>query len=140
MADNDDVSRAPNGDAAPTEPTRPVLPPDSAAAAAAPQPVLRQRWRDRAWSFRAMLAVALATLLLGGIVGGIVVAVADDDHDDHPRMGHWGPGMRVPPGWREPRRFDEGGPRWRWEDGPRQPDSSTAPFEQPSPSTPSPSE
>ena len=139
MADNDDVSGAPDGDAAPTERTRPVLPPDpateAAAAPMAPQPVLKPRWRDRVWSFRAVLAVALATLLIGGIVGGTIVAVADDDRDDHQRMGPWGPGGQMRPGWREPRRFDDGGPRWRWDDDPDNPMDP----QRPSPSPPSPS-
>src|SRR5689334_9554610 len=71
---NDRVSGSPD-DAMPTEVTRPVLPPDPATgpgtdpAATASVPALKERWRDRVWSFRAMLAVALATLVLGGIVG-----------------------------------------------------------------------
>ena len=145
MADNDEVSGSPDHDAAPTEETRPVLPPDLApeamAAAAAPQPVLKTRWRDRAWSFRAMLAVALATLVLGGVAGGTIVAVAGDDNDDHGHfwMGPGGPGERMP-GWNGPRQFKDGGPKWQWNDGPQPPDGGTTPYGQPSPPTPSPSE
>jgi len=97
-------------------------------------PVLKTRWRDRAWTFRSMIAVAIASLLVGGIAGGTVVAVSGDDHDRyHYRMGPWGPGMRVPPGWRNPRRFDDGGPRWRWDD--RAPDNPMNP-QPPSPTPP----
>jgi hypothetical protein len=142
MADNDEVSGSADRDAAP-EPTRPVLPPDPAAepGATAPAPVMKPRWRDRAWSFRAMLAVALATLLLGGIAGGTIVAAADDDHDQrHAWMGRGGPADRIPPGWRGPRHFQDGGPRWRWHDGPQPPDGDVTPDGQPSPPTPSPSQ
>ena len=142
MADNDEVSGSSDHDAAP-EQSRPVLPPDPAAepvGAVATAPVMKPRWRDRAWSFRAMLAVALATLLLGGIAGGTIVAVADDDHDQrHVWMGPGGPGKRIPPGWRGPKRFEDGGPRWRWHDGPPPPDGNVTPYGQPSPPTPSPS-
>ena len=156
MAEDDDVSGSPGGnaggsaegsagdDATTPEETRPVLPPDPASATphATPHPVLVTRWRDRAWSFRAMLAVALATLVIGGIAGGTVVALADDD-DEHGHfwMGPGGPDDGMPPGW-GPRHYRDGGPKWRWDDGtPDGPDmmpyggQPTAP----SPLTPSPS-
>ncbi len=109
MSDNDDVPGSPDRDAEPVEdavsspsddaaPTaaQPVIPAEPAA------PVLKTRWRDRAWSFRAMLAVALATLLIGGLAGGTVVAAAGHDHDRHGRfmMGPGGPGRGMPPGLR----------------------------------------
>jgi hypothetical protein len=148
MAENDDASGTPTNDPPTSADHRPVLPPDPAAAAtpAPAAPVLRTRWRDRAWSFRAMLAVALATLLIGGFAGGTVVALADDGrdhHDHHHRMGPWGPGDAMPP-WRRdhgPRRFGgDGGPQWRWDDGPRPPGEGTSPFTEPPPPTPSPAE
>jgi hypothetical protein len=136
MADNDDVSG--DQDATPPEETRPVLPPDPAAdptvATTAPAPVMKARWRDRAWSFRDMVAVALATLVLGGIGGGTIVAVADDDNDGHFRMGPGGSGERMP-GWRGPNQFQDGGPNWQWKDGPQPPDGQpSAPTPTPSPS------
>lgn len=126
MADNDDVSDGPDGD--------PVAPPE------APGPVLKTRWRDRAWSFRAMIAVALATLLIGGLAGGTVVAMADDDHDGRRihRMGPWGPGAQLPPGWRH-RHFNDGSPQWRWNDGPQPPDDMLTPSPRPEPPSASPS-
>jgi len=148
MAEDDDVSGSPESSAEDdtTTPgdTRPVLPPDPAQAAPpptpqpTPQPVLVTRWRDRAWSFRAMLAVALATLVIGGIAGGTVVALADDD-DEHGHfwMGPGGPDDGMPPGW-GPRHYRDGGPKWRWDDGP-QDNPKMMPYGQPSPPTPSPS-
>jgi len=133
MAENDDVPGTPEDDArTPVEPAAdrtsaagPVLPPDPAVAT----PVLKTRWRDRAWTFRAMLAVAAASLVIGGITGGLVGAAVDDDHDDGYRMG---PGMRMPPGWR-----NHDGPHWRWRDGP--PPPGLTPYGGPSTPAPSPS-
>ena len=144
MADNDDVPGSPDHDTTP-EQTRPVLPPDPAVeptpARTAPAPVMKARWRDRAWTFRDLVAVALATLLLGGIAGGTLVAVADDDHDHrHFRMGPGGPGERMRPDWGGPRQFHDGGPQWRWKDGPRPPEGDLTPDQQPTAPTPSPSQ
>jgi len=139
MADDDNVSGTPDGGEAPTEETAQV-PLDAPQPAA--QPVLVTRWRDRAWSFRAMIAVALATLLIGGIVGGTIVAVADDGNDGHSRflMRPGGRADRMPPGWRHGPRFQDGGPMWRWNDGPQPPDGNVTPYGHPAPPTPSPSE
>jgi hypothetical protein len=151
MAEKDEVSGKPSGDATPPDPAspsagssdtdspddgRPVLPPDpDQAAAPTTQPVLKTRWRDRVWSFRAMLAVAAATLVIGGVAGGSIVALADDGHDHHGRF--WtGPGDRVPPGWRDPRRFEDGGPRWHRDDGPQPPDGDVTPQPTPTPTPP----
>jgi hypothetical protein len=133
MAENDDVPGTPEDDATSGD-TRPVLPPDAPAPAPAPapQPILKTRWRDRAWSFQAMIAVALATLLIGGIAGGVIVAAASDD-DDHGHfwMGPGGPGGRMPPGMRE-HRFRDGGPRWQWND-PEPQDPPLTPYGVPTP-------
>jgi len=144
MADNDDVPGSPDRDAvaaedaAPTTPEEPTVAQPVASAEPARAPILKTRWRDRAWSFRAMLAVALATLLIGGIAGGVIGAAASGDRDDH-RIGRWGPGgpMMGGPGWRH-RHFNDGGPQWRWNDGPQPPD--VTPYGQPTPPSPSPSE
>jgi hypothetical protein len=135
------------GTGAPVEPTptttRPVIPPEAAATPAgapAAGPVLKTRWRDRAWSFRAMIAVALASVLVGGVAGGVIVAASGDDHErDQYRMGPWGPGGQMPPGWRGPRHFKDGGPRWHWDDDDMMPGQPLTPYGQPSPTTPSPS-
>ncbi|MBW8752058.1 MAG: hypothetical protein JF565_11625 [Propionibacteriales bacterium] len=149
MAEDDEVSGSPDHDAEATEQTRPVLPPDPAAepvattaTTGAPAPVMVPRWRDRVWSFRAMLAVALATLVLGGVVGGAIVAAAGDDNDDHGRfMGPGGRFERMPPGMRGPRQFHDGGPGWQWKDGPQPPGPDVTPYgapsTQPAPPTPS---
>jgi hypothetical protein len=136
MAENDDVSGTPEDEAPTPGDTQRVLPPDTPAAT--PQPVLKTRWRDRAWSFRAMLAVALATLVIGGIAGGAVVAATGGDDDDHGyfRMGPGGPGGRMH-GW-GPREFKDGGPQWRWNDG-QPPGPGLTPYGQQAPTTPLPS-
>jgi hypothetical protein len=85
--------------------------------------VLKTRWRDRAWTFRAMIAVALASLVIGGVAGGVIGAAAGRDDDrGHYLMGPWGPGMQMPPGWRGQGLGFGGdrGPGWRWNDGPQQ--------------------
>ncbi|HET6167250.1 MAG TPA: hypothetical protein VFE07_10510 [Marmoricola sp.] len=140
MADDENVAGTPHGDEAPTAATAPIIPTDTPAPATGP--VLVPRLRDRVWSFRAMLAVALATLLIGGIAGGAIVAVADDGNDGHSHflMGPGGRADRMPPGWRMPRRFKDGGPQWRWNDGPQPPGGELTPYGQPSPPAPSPSE
>jgi hypothetical protein len=80
----------------------------------APEPPAetRTRWRDRAFGFRGVVAVALATLILGGVGGAAIGVVASGDGHDHQgparlefrdgdRPTHGGPGMPgfgVPPG------------------------------------------
>jgi hypothetical protein len=135
MAENDDVPGSPDADVQPaTEPT-----PPPADTAAAPGPVLVTRWRDRAWSFRAMIAVALASLLIGGVGGSVLVAATDDDHDGHYRMGPYGPGGMMPPGMgrRMPRNGGPGGGYWQWQNGPNGPQDNTNP-EAPTPVLPTP--
>ena len=56
----------------------------------------KQRLRDRVWSFRALIAVALASVIMGGLGGAALANVAQDD--DERRLG---PGQ----GW-----FDREGP------------------------------
>jgi hypothetical protein len=93
--------------------SRPVLPPDPdlnptqalpadqsphqyADQTTAPPPPPRQRLRDRLWSFRAVIAVALASVIVGGL-GGAALAGVSDNGD----QGRFGPG---------PARFNRGGP------------------------------
>ena len=139
MAENDDITGSPDRDVTPPE--RPVA--DEPAPASQPvgagptttAPVLKTRWRDRAWSFRALLAVALAPLIIGGI-GGLVVGVAATHHDRHDGYHRMGPGGGMPPGWRMHR-----GPGWRWQEQPQQPQITPygAPGGSgPTPTTPSP--
>src|SRR5690349_6600304 len=100
MAENDDPTPdavepapAPEGEtAAQTAVTNEAVPP------AAAQP----KFTDRLWNFRAMVAVALAALLLGGGAGAAIAAVSHDDRGDrhHPgfmRFGD-GPGPYMGPG------------------------------------------
>jgi hypothetical protein len=107
MADNDDPVRT-GSDPEPTV-AHEATPEPAPAPTPAAAPVLKTRWRDRAWTFRAMLAVAAASLVIGGVAGGLIGAAVDDDHQ---RMERWGPGGRMPPGWQHH------GPQWRWDDGP----------------------
>jgi hypothetical protein len=56
------------------------------------------RLRDTVWNFRAMLGVAAASLLIGGLGGAGIVALASDDDGGRPErmsnFGGQGPGMR----------------------------------------------
>ena len=144
MADDESVPGTPEA-AVPPEPAS--EPPAAVEPVPAPAPVLKTRWRDRAWTFRAMLAVAAASLVIGGVAGGVIGATAggDDDHGDY-RMGPGGPGMKMPPGWRHrgPGFDGPGGPQWRWDEGPQQAPSMTpyggsTPSAPTTPSTPTPS-
>ena len=132
MAENENVTGRPAADDNGAETASgPTVPPE------AREPVLKTRWRDRAWTFRAMIGVALASLLVGGLAGGAVMAAADDGDDDrfrHHRMGPWGPEVDGPRGWRPhgPRGFEDRGPRWRWDDG-SEDDSPQQPTPSPSP-------
>jgi hypothetical protein len=75
-----------------------VLPPDEQ-----PRPQ-RPAFKDRLWSLRAVIAVALASVILGGL-GGAAIAAAGDDHDGRDKMMRFhrggGPGgpMGQQPGW-----------------------------------------
>jgi hypothetical protein len=55
----------------------------------------KQRLRDRLWSFRAMIAVALASVIVGGLAGAALGNVSDGND------GRFGPGQG---------RFQRGGP------------------------------
>ena len=69
-----------------------MLPPDQPAAPAKP------RFADRLWSLRALIAVALASVILGGL-GGAALANAGDHQDQRSRFGPGGPGARGPGGF-----------------------------------------
>jgi hypothetical protein len=98
------------------------------------EPVLKTRWRDRAWTLRAMIAVAAASFVVGGLLGGFIgAAVSHDDHPGEHRMRPWGPGHG-------PGGFQRG---WRWQ-GPGQPpgvapNTPNAPNAPNAPSAPAPS-
>ncbi len=56
-----------------------------------PRRGFRERYdalRERTWSFRSVVAVALATLIVGGLGGAAIGALVDDDHDDR-RQGRF---------------------------------------------------
>jgi len=134
MADNEDV-----GSPAPATGEPPI-------AATAPAAAASQiRWRDRVWSFRAMIAVALASLVIGGIGGVLVGGALGFVVGHHVDRYDMGPGMRGPgmhgPGWRGHDHGFGGGPGWRWDDGgPQGPltpyGGPTAPTPTPAPSSP----
>jgi hypothetical protein len=70
----------------PTVPVAPVEPPTAAERAAA-----QTRLRDHLFGLRALVAVAVAGVLLGGLAGfGINAATGGDGRDG--RMGRFGPG------------------------------------------------
>ncbi|HET6153206.1 MAG TPA: hypothetical protein VFE15_09620 [Marmoricola sp.] len=59
----------------------------------------KARLRDRVWSFRAMLAVGVATLLIGGAGGAGIVALADGGNDHGPQIGRFAGGPGGPGGF-----------------------------------------
>ncbi len=94
---------APLGAVPPHDPARPVpttyAPPG---AGAVPVPGRWERLRERAWSLRAVLAVALASVLLGSAGGAALASAAGGE--DAGRGGPGGPGGRHgfnggPPGF-----------------------------------------
>ncbi|MEP6817563.1 MAG: hypothetical protein ABI873_18660 [Marmoricola sp.] len=95
----------------------PVSQPQSSFAPATP--ALRQRFMDRLWGIKSMIAVALAAVVLGGL-GGAAIAKAGDGGDQGDRFGpgggHGGFDHRGGPG-----RFGEPGPGGFGQDGPGQP-------------------
>lgn len=96
MSQHDDPTPDPTPDPVDGPPAPVDLPP----APPAPAPVLKTRWRDRAFTLRAMVAVGLAGLVLGAGAGAGTALVANqDDGPDfrHQRMG--GPGEGGFPGW-----------------------------------------
>ena len=87
-----------------------------------------------------MLAVAAASLVIGGVAGGVIgAATAGDGDEGHYRMVPGGPGLKLPPGWRHrgPGFNGPGGPQWRWNDG-QQSGQQLTPYGGASPSTPGP--
>ena len=102
---------------------RPPLPPDRPPVAEGHP----QRWRDRAWSLRAVIAVGLTSVILGGLAGAAIATVGDhQDQRRGPGFGrfHGRPGM--PPGQGG---FGQG-PRWRFNDPylRQQPNGQLQPF------------
>jgi len=89
MAENDDPTTGPDeGVPAPAEATVEQTAVTSEAVPAAPP---KPKFTDRVWNFRAMAAVALAALLLGGGVGAAITAVSHDDGPDRrPGMMRFG--------------------------------------------------
>jgi hypothetical protein len=93
----------PDPDASPTQ----ALPAQGAPVPPGSQPA-SPRLRDRVWSLRAVIAVALASVIIGGLGGAALANVADDDGDVRRGPGGFqrgGPG--GPPG------MDDGRPQDR---------------------------
>ena len=99
-----------------------------------PAPAAGPRLRDTVWNFRSMLAVALASLVIGGAAGSAITALAnDDDGPDRVRIANFGGGHGFRNGPGETGPFGNNGPfrRFRQDDG--GPDLQQTP---PSPSAP----
>jgi hypothetical protein len=120
--------------------SRPVLPPDPDANPTQAIPAqntvqnqaqntaAKQRLRDRLWSFRAVIAVALASVIIGGLGGAALANVSEGD-DGTMRFHRGGPG--GPPGMMN--RGPQGRNPWQGRnDGPGVPPNG------PTPPTPSP--
>ncbi|UUW89077.1 hypothetical protein [Pimelobacter simplex] len=97
----------PAAPAAATEPTAAAeaTPPTEAAPLgpppAGPPPVLKQRWRDRAFTLRSLLAVGVAGVVLGAGAGaGTALVAGHDDGPDRSGRPEWmqGPGSGRFPG------------------------------------------
>jgi hypothetical protein len=87
----------------------------------AAEPPTRKRWTDRPWGFKAIIAVALASVIIGGLGGAALANLGGRDGDDRtgPGFGHQfrggpgqgrGPNGFVPPGQQklQERRGDRG--------------------------------
>ena len=110
----------------------------------------KQRLRDRLWSFRAVIAVALASVIVGGLGGAALANVSDGDSrgfgPGQNRFQRGGPG--VPPEMMDGRRQDRL-EQWRerrglgqhqWEqENPGFPNRPAPPSDLPAPTTPTPS-
>ena len=58
----------------------------------------KQRWTDRLWGFKTVIAVALASVIIGGLGGAALANIGGSDGDDRrgPGFGHQfrgGPGQ-----------------------------------------------
>jgi len=80
MAENDDPTPGQGETAA--EPAEPTMEQTAVTSEPAEAEPAQQKFTDRVWNFRAMAAVALAALLLGGGAGAAIAAVSHDDHPD----------------------------------------------------------
>ncbi|GAA3673332.1 hypothetical protein GCM10022237_36240 [Nocardioides ginsengisoli] len=94
------------GPAAPPPPSE--QPPTAPPAAPLPPAAPRQRWRDRVFGFRSVVAVALAGLILGGGLGVGAGLAAGGHHRWDSRDGR--PGWMHGPGEHRFREFPGDGP------------------------------
>jgi hypothetical protein len=107
--------------------SRPIIPPepDPTPTEQLPESSRPQRFRDRLWSLRAVIAVALASVIVGGLAGAALANIGDEqDGRRGPGIGRFGPGG--------PQGNGPGGQRWHWGDGPQRqrppsPPTSAAP-------------
>ena len=100
---SDDEKSAPQG--AP-EQVPPPVPATEPVQATGPVPT-KVRWRERAFTLRSLVAVALAGVVIGAGAGVGTTLLVDDDHGDGPGR-HWmdGPGRGGFPGPGGPGRGD----------------------------------
>ncbi|QSR27137.1 hypothetical protein CFH99_16070 [Nocardioides aromaticivorans] len=106
---SDDEKPAPQGAPEQVPPPVPAAEPVAAAEpvpAAGPVPT-KVRWRERAFTLRSLVAVALAGVVIGAGAGVATTLLVDDDHGDGPGR-HWmdGPGRGGFPGPGGPGRGD----------------------------------
>ena len=134
---------APTG--ARSEETRPTQPVPAQDQAAHDQTPTATRFRDRLWGLRAVIAVALAAVVLGGLGGAALASIGDhqDERRSGPGRGQFGRGPGGPPGQmrhfqqRRGHGFGQGQGRGQQgfvPPGQQQPAPSTAPSNPPSPS------
>lgn len=92
--------------------------PAMASTQAQPQAIPKQRFVDRVWGFKSIIAVALASVIIGGL-GGAALARGGDHQGRNDRMGFGhgpgqgfgqgrGPGGFGPPGQQRNRQGNQG--------------------------------
>jgi len=80
MAENDDTTAGADDTVVDQAAPAPEPAPETASEPAVEAPT---GFTSRVWSFRAMLAVALASLVIGGGIGSAIAAVSGDDEPEH---------------------------------------------------------
>jgi hypothetical protein len=112
-----DEEPRPEEQTAPLSAQQPPVPAEQTARLSADQPPATeghpQRWRDRAWSLRAVIAVGLVAVVLGGLAGAAIASVGDhQDQRGGPGFGRFQGGPGMPPG--QGRMGQR--PQWRFND------------------------
>lgn len=134
---NDPTPQRTPGDGADTSTSEqvPMLPPQppagASAAGGAQSAPPRQRFTERLWSLRSVVAVAVAAVLVGGVGGAALASIRNHDGQDGrsgPGHGHFGPapGQMRGPGIQQRREQPQFGQQDRQQGGQPAPPSAPA--------------